>query len=249
MQIADYYGYKSVNDFALNGLEYTHSEKINRLKGENAKPSFDILKDISNKFEKVNLNWLINDVGNMLYDETKSKKNVVNLNDHTIDHKIDHKPEVKKLWSFPEKEKGERMLPVPLGSGLGVPLIPIDAMAGYGQGDTTVLDYETSRYMVPEFEELHVDFMISVKGSSMYPKYNSGDIVACKKLVLNDIFFQWNKVYVLDTTQGALIKRIKKGSDKDHILLVSDNLSYDPFEIHLNKIRAISLVIGVIRLE
>lgn len=181
--------------------------------------------------------------------ETKSKENATLLKGGENGGENGGNPKVKNLPPFPEKEKGERMLPVPLGSGLGVPLIPIDAMAGFGAGETTVLDYETSRYMVPEFEELHVDFMISVKGSSMYPKYNSGDIVACKKLSLNDIFFQWNKVYVLDTTQGALIKRIKKGSDKDHILLVSDNLSYDPFEIHLNKIRAISLVIGVIRLE
>ena len=145
--------------------------------------------------------------------------------------------------------KVKKKPPLPDGSTEGVPLIPIDAMAGYGQGDTTVMAYETSRYVIPEFEELHVDFMIAVKGSSMYPKYNSGDIVGCKKLDLKDIFFQWNKVYVLDTTQGAIIKRIKKGSDKNHILLVSDNPAYDPFELHLNKIRAVSLVIGVIRLE
>ncbi len=92
----------------------------------------------------------------------------------------------------------------------GIPLIPIDAMAGFGTGGVQVMDYDTQKYVVPEFTELNVDFMIRVKGSSMYPKYNSGDLVACKKLVLSDIFFQWNKVYVLDTDQGALIKRIKK---------------------------------------
>lgn len=130
----------------------------------------------------------------------------------------------------------------------GIPLIPIDAMAGFGTGGVQVMDYDTQKYIVPEFTELNVDFMIRVKGSSMYPKYNSGDLVACKKLVLSDIFFQWNKVYVLDTDQGALIKRIKKGSD-DHILIVSDNPSYEPYELHLSKIHAIAIVLGVIRLE
>ena len=80
-------------------------------------------------------------------------------------------------------------------------------------------------------------------------KYNSGDLVACKKLVITDIFFQWNKVYVLDTEQGALIKRVKKGSRDNYILLISDNQNYDPFELHLSKIFAVALVVGVIRLE
>ena len=133
-------------------------------------------------------------------------------------------------------------------SEYGIPLIPIDAMAGFGTGGVQVMDYDTKKYVVPEFTELNVDFMIRVKGSSMYPKYNSGDLVACKKLVLSDIFFQWNKVYVLDTDQGALIKRIKKGSE-DNLLIVSDNPAYEPYELHLSKIHAIAIVLGVIRLE
>lgn len=122
-------------------------------------------------------------------------------------------------------------------------------MAGFGDGEFQIMDYQTSMYRVPEFEELNTDFMIKVKGSSMYPKYSSGDTVACKKLSLNNIFFQWNKVYVLDTEQGALIKRIKKGSDNEHILLVSENPSYEPFELHLSQVYAIAIVISVIRME
>lgn len=129
-----------------------------------------------------------------------------------------------------------------------VPLIPLHAMAGQGIGSTTVMDYDISTgYVVPDFKG--VDFMIKVKGSSMQPKYNSGDVVACKKLNLADIFFQWNKVYVLDTEQGALIKRVRKGSDDNHILIVSDNDKYEPFQLHLSKIHAIAIVMGVIRLE
>ena len=68
-------------------------------------------------------------------------------------------------------------------------------------------------------------------------------------LPLSDLFFQWNKVYVLDTVQGALIKRVKAGHDKEHILIVSDNDRYEPFELHMSQIRSVALVIGVIRLE
>ena len=134
-------------------------------------------------------------------------------------------------------------------SNYGIPLISIDAMAGFGEGSLQVMQYDTEKYIVPEFTELNVDFMIRVKGSSMYPKYNSGDLVACKKLSIKDLFFQWNKVYVLDKEQGALIKRIKKSDTDNCIKIVSDNPNYDPFVMPLDKIYAISLVVGVIRLE
>lgn len=131
--------------------------------------------------------------------------------------------------------------------GEGIPLIPISAMAGAFSGDQQVMEYECERYVVPVFKG--ADFLISVKGSSMYPKYNSGDIVACKRLAMSDLFFQWNKVYVLDTDQGPLIKRVKPGSDKEHVTIVSDNERYEPFELSLDHIYHVALVIGVIRLE
>lgn len=129
----------------------------------------------------------------------------------------------------------------------GIPLIPLDAMAGFCTGEMQVMEYECERYVIPAFRE--AEFLIPVKGSSMYPKYSSGDIVACKKLLLKDIFFQWNKVYVLDTDQGALIKRVKKGKDENHILLISENEKYEPFELNLRSLHGIAIVIGVIRLE
>jgi len=156
---------------------------------------------------------------------------------------------VTKTVTFSPKTKSAKNVTVSGDSGSGIPLIPIEAMAGFGAGSQQVMEYDTQRYIVPEFTELNVDFMIRVKGSSMYPKYNSGDLVACKKLTLQDAFFQWNKVYVLDTEQGALIKRIKKTKEIDTILIVSDNESYEPFELHLSKVNAIAIVLGVIRLE
>lgn len=129
----------------------------------------------------------------------------------------------------------------------GIPLIPLSAMAGALTSAQTVLEHECDRYVVPAFKG--ADFLIQVKGSSMYPKYSSGDIVACQRVTMDKLFFQWNKVYVIDTDQGALIKRIKPGHDKDHVLIVSDNEKYDPFELPCSSIYAVALVIGVIRLE
>ena len=128
----------------------------------------------------------------------------------------------------------------------GIPLIPINAMAGAFTDSQVVLELECERYVVPVFKE--AEFLITVKGSSMIPKYNSGDIVACKRMPL-DTFFQWNKVYVLDTEQGPLIKRVKKGTTDETLTIFSDNPKYEPFELPRTKIYHIALVVGVIRLE
>ena len=144
----------------------------------------------------------------------------------------------------------EVALPVAVPSGNsveGIPLIPLDAMAGVASGEVSVMELDCERYIIPVFKG--ADFLITVKGSSMYPKYSSGDIVACKKLPLNDIFFQWNKVYVLDTIQGALIKRVNKAKKEGYVTIVSENIKYEPFELKINQINAVALVMGVIRLE
>ncbi|ADQ79240.1 hypothetical protein Palpr_1092 [Paludibacter propionicigenes WB4] len=64
-QIIDLYDIKSVNSFAIDYLEYNSSEKINRLKKENTNPSYEILCDIANKFESIDMNWLLLGEGNM----------------------------------------------------------------------------------------------------------------------------------------------------------------------------------------
>lgn len=176
------------------------------------------------------------------------------LNSNAIENILSEIPDVNPNWLLTgegEMLKSEKVTTNHLPTFRKmIPLIPLDAMAGFGTGDVSVMDYETEQYYVPEFERLQVDYMIRVKGSSMQPKYNSGDVVACKKIPLDGLFFQWNKVYVLDTVQGSLIKRIHQGEDKEHIKIVSDNKDYPPFELNVKEnVRAVALVVGVVRLE
>lgn len=133
----------------------------------------------------------------------------------------------------------------------GIPLIPSEAFAGVGTpyDNSYTFDKIEDRYIVPLFEGKGIDFLISVKGSSMYPKYSSGDIVACK-LLEERLFVQWNKVYVIDTkSQGTMIKRLRKSTIENHILCRSDNKDYDDFDIPNSDIRNMAIVLGVIRLE
>lgn len=138
----------------------------------------------------------------------------------------------------------------PVAPSTGIPLIPIDVIAGIPAGDLDAcLVQDSQKYIVPEFQNLHVDYLIRVSGSSMYPKYSNGDILACRKI--DDIqFFQWGKIYVIDSSQGALVKRVFEDNDPERILLVSDNREkYPPFSIPKSDIRSVSIVLGVIRLE
>jgi SOS-response transcriptional repressor LexA len=135
----------------------------------------------------------------------------------------------------------------PTKDGTGIPLIPVEAMAGCFTGSQTVLLQECDHYVVPAFK--NADFLIYVRGDSMQPRYYSGDMVACKMLSPTDLFFQWGKVYVLDTDQGALIKKVEQGTDDETITLVSENENYKPFQIPRRAIYHIAIVMGLIRTE
>lgn len=223
-----------------------------KTRSKNGSVGSDIVEKIVRYYPDVNTSWLILGEGEIF--KTKNKENLTILNGKENGKENGNKRNVNKTLPFESDVVSEsisiyKSIPQESLQKKGIPLIPIDAMAGFGEGSTQVMDYDAKVYVVPEFTELHVDFMIRVKGSSMYPKYNSGDLVACKKLFRDDVFFQWNKVYVLDTDQGALIKRVKKGIDKEHILLISDNETYDPIDLPWSKVFSIALVVGVIRLE
>jgi len=140
--------------------------------------------------------------------------------------------------------------PKRINGELRIPLVSIAAVGGFGNAEFVIKESDVKDYyIVPKFKDRKIDFMIEISGSSMQPKYNSGDIVACT-IIKESKFIQWNKVHIIGTTeQGILIKRLRKGSNPEHLLAVSDNKEYDPFEIPLIEIIGLAIVVGVIRLE
>ncbi|MBI1838252.1 MAG: helix-turn-helix domain-containing protein [Flavobacteriia bacterium] len=182
---------------------------------------------IFTKCEGIDTNWLIS---GKIFDSNRSDININSLPNIVAEP-------TAKYYKSPINQ--------------GIPMIPFEAFGGFG--DTTIegVNIETiqERYVIPLFQGIKIDFMIQVRGSSMYPKYNSGDVVACR--IINELMFiQWNKVYVIDTiSQGTLIKRLKKSNDVNNVICKSDNKDYDEFEIPKSDIRTIAMVVGVIRIE
>lgn len=132
----------------------------------------------------------------------------------------------------------------------GIPLIPLDAIAGFPATDSSYAYMENcDRYIIPEFQDKGADFIIRVSGDSMMPLYYNGDLIACHKI--HDIrFFQWGTVYVLETSQGILVKRIMESTDHDDcILCTSENDTvHRPFLLPKDDIRSMSTIVGLIRI-
>ena len=171
-------------------------------------------------------------------------------------------PELSKVWlltgegemlrtgapaeaSVSEDAPPPQLIPAPPGKGL--PLIPLPAMAGFLKGAADIDPNEIEWYFVPAFRDCQ--FLIRVKGESMSPRYLSGDIVACREVQDTGTFFQWGKTYVLDTDQGVVIKRVRPSEKENHILCVSDNPEYDPFDVPIVGIYHLAIVRGLIREE
>ena len=148
-----------------------------------------------------------------------------------------------------KKNIGLKVQKVEPGSGRGIPLIPLDAIAGFPVDPNESVYLENcERYVVPEFENKGANFLIRVSGDSMIPLYYSGDLLACRKIT--DIrFFQWGTIYVLETSQGILVKRVQESENhEDCILCVSENSSvHKPFLLPRDDIRSLSVIVGLIR--
>lgn len=127
----------------------------------------------------------------------------------------------------------------------GIPLIPAKAMAGFLTGEVFIDESDCERIDIPGIK---ADFAITVSGDSMTPLYLSGDMVICQFVNLSDMFFQWGKVYVINTDQGVLIKKVRPGKSGSTIKLISENPDYDPIDLPLSGIYQIALVKGLVRL-
>ena len=132
-----------------------------------------------------------------------------------------------------------------------LPLIPYDAFAGLPSVDNIGIAFkDCEQYYIPDFISRGADFLIRVSGDSMVPQYLNGDLLACT-MIKDVLFFQWGKIYVIDSSQGVLVKRVMRiEGDDDNVLLVSENKDeYQPFKFPVSDIRSLAIVVGLIRAE
>lgn len=90
-----------------------------------------------------------------------------------------------------------------------------------------------------------MNLTITMHGDSMTPAFNDGD--ALFLTIWNENFIDYGCCYLIITKSGyRMLRRIRKGSDNNHVLLVSDNERFDSFEFPLSEIDKLFIVSGSI---
>ena len=123
-----------------------------------------------------------------------------------------------------------------------IPLLPISAQGGsLNDFIVSVKDSDCERIVSPI---KGADFAMTVAGDSMSPEYPSGSQILIKK-INERAFIDWGKVYVLDTCNGSVIKRVFPADDKDprKVKCVSINPDYPPFEVSLEDVYGVYRVL------
>ena len=124
------------------------------------------------------------------------------------------------------------------------PRIPNDvAMAGNLSGyvDGTREEDGEQEPLVYQFPTY--DFTIIIKGNSMEPNFKSGDEIACRRVYG---IIKWGEVYVIDTPDGAVVKRIYDAGDKIRCVSYNNN-EYPDFFIEKSSDLTFYKIVGLIR--
>ena len=122
LEIALFYGFSGIPELA-KALGYSSPEKLYRLKKENAKPSVDILQDLSNKFEDLDLNWYITGEGSL----QKKTKVIYQSEVEKTNEKIS---EQKKNYT----DNAPTVITVDSNDKDNIVLVPYKLKAGYLEG-------------------------------------------------------------------------------------------------------------------
>ena len=89
---------------------------------------------------------------------------------------------------------------------------------------------------------------INVFGDSMYPKFNSGEVIGVKYVEFQ--YLNYGYPYVVVFNDGEVfIKIIQPGKDEEHLVLESVNAFYKPKEFHKSLIKSFYSIKGVIKKE
>ena len=259
------YGFRTQGEFAesLNGNQTCMSQ------AKNGHQSYVLtyINYICKKYSELNKNWLLNGEGSMFIGKSHwlyqllSEKGIYQLDlakecdidiiqlykilDHRepIDKEIARRislkfPEYSMEWLMTGKDDSDQEKSTEINTNTNlVPLIPISAIGGgLSLVDNSGVTLDDCEMIISPIQ--NAKFAIEVSGESMSPEYPNGCRVFIRKID-HQAFIEWGSVYVLDTTNGAIIKEVNKCSKQGYITCTSRNTDpkYAPYEVAINSIR------------
>lgn len=186
-------------------------------KGKTKSISSSMAIKILSVFPEINKIWLLTGEGEMLSNKGQPSSAV----DHTARLLSDSDNEDQKIhYTY---------------------LLPMRALGGR-------LALSADSAMIHDCEKIvspigKVDFAITISGESMSPEYPNGSQVLVKK-INERAFIEWGRVYVLDTVNGPVIKKLMPcKSDHGSVECVSINTEFPPFNVNLSDVYGVYLVL------
>ncbi|WP_264846568.1 LexA family transcriptional regulator [Capnocytophaga catalasegens] len=118
-------------------------------------------------------------------------------------------------------------------NGKYIPLLPLSAVGGSLYGFSgSINNYDCEKIISPINNG---ELAITITGDSMHPEYPNGSQVIIKK-INERAFIDWGNVFVLDTCNGVIIKKVLPSENTNKIKCESINAKYPSFEVNLSDI-------------
>ncbi|GAB7088919.1 S24 family peptidase [Marinifilum fragile] len=196
-------------------LGYSRADKIYNVLNAKNKPSFDILSDITRKFECVNIEWLLTGSG-----EPFKSKSIVKGRDEINYQKENDKSE--KQFVIP------KCITVDSNEKENILMLDVRASAGYPENiDNAQYLEQQPAFSIPRPEFQGATFRgFQVSGDSMEPTLTNSSWVFA--MAVDDAeFIKDGLVYVVVLKSGVVVKRVlNRLKERKQLILKSDNTSY-----------------------
>ena len=127
-----------------------------------------------------------------------------------------------------------------------IPLLPVSAQGGSLNDFVVSIKESSCEKIISPIKG--ADYAMSVSGESMAPEYPSGSQILIKRID-EKAFIDWGRVYVLDTCNGTVIKRLFPSEAADKVLCKSINPEFPPFEVSLSDVYAVYRVLMCMALK
>lgn len=135
------------------------------------------------------------------------------------------------LWGEEPKlldKESNSLTRVDYGDVKMIPLLPMAAQGGSLNDFIVSVKPDDCEKIVSPIKG--AEFAMTVSGDSMEPEYPSGAKILLKR-INERAFIEWGRVYVLDTCNGSVIKKIMPGPSTETVTCVSLNEHYPPFDV------------------
>ena len=204
------------------------------------------------RYKGLNDNKVTNTLGLSVGTLGKSRKENRDLSDRNIESILKFYTDLNRTWLL--TGEGEMLTGVQTEQTIQsstddihlIPLLPVSAQGGSLNDFVVSIKEASCEKIISPIKG--ADYAMSVSGESMAPEYPSGSQILIKRID-EKAFIDWGRVYVLDTCNGTVIKRLFPSDTADKVLCKSINPEFPSFEVLLSDVYAVYRVLMCMSLK